>query len=380
MPDHIADIRPPEDKGSDTYRRFRVQAAVAMPYVVGLITGQIAKVIMEHIDDFVVIRSDGAIELHQVKTRTTTGSWTLHQLAEQGTYGRPLYVMFRKFLLVRLLSTRHVLHLQGRMDGECAALANACATAMIEPYVAPLATLWGAPATEVREFLLRLSIRDGVPPSDVIDIVSAVRCVGPFVRLDTAGAQKVYNSIVDVIGHAMEATMSAGPAEWIKAELEGRPQPSDVVRKSITVLELADFAARFTTEGRRRSPVRRDEIGGGTDLAEKFGRGGADPGLLDHVKELRAIAYTRQVEQLTGGPEIEAEIEDVRRHIQTRIFQVLGEFSDRPAPAYAVFSRLATLTQGQSEQIDKAAVFDADPDLLLGVALQMCDECVWSLD
>ena len=113
---------------------------------------------------------------------------------------------------------------------------------------------------------------------------------------------------------------------------------------------------------------------------EKFERGGANTTLLEHVKELRALAYARQIEHLTGGPENEFEVDEVRRHLKTRVLQVLGEVTTRPAQADLVFSRLATVAQIQSEQIDRSSVFEANPDMLLGAALQMCDECAWSLD
>jgi hypothetical protein len=373
---------PSEDVGSETYRRYRVQAAMAIPYAVGLILGEIAQLIMEHFEDFVVCKTSGQYELHQIKTRETGGRWTLTQLASSGTYGRPLLTMFRKFQVVHDLATTHVLHLQGTVDGNVQTLCDACTSGDVMSVSVALSERLGVDEDECARFLRRLRIEVDVPTEDVIDAAMMARTIYPYTSrlLDSAQVRALYDDIVDTVGRAMEARISEAPDDWLKAVLEGRPTAPAVQRKTLTPESLSDFSNHFAHRVSHRLDNALESIEDCSAMIGKLRRGSANENLVEHAKLLRANAYARHVAYITGGDENEGDLEDIHARLMTRVLQALGEIDVRPASAGRIFSRLAELVQTRPEAIDRIGAFDADPDLLLGVILQLCDECRWSLD
>lgn len=354
---------------------------MALPFVVGVIISEVGRVIMEHFEDFVVVELDGRLGLHQVKTRQNGGKWTLTQLTTSATYGQPLLTMFTKFSLVRDLPTTHVLHVQGSLDEGSRAVADACLAHHVDEVASDIAQRLGSNLDETKQFLLRLAIKTDVADPEVIDAAMMARLLYPYTakRLSAEETHRLYDTLLDRVCRAMEGNPPADPDAWLRALLESRPMPAAVLQKTLGPDELSGFVSYFQKE---RGQLL-DAVGGeddATQLVEKFRRGAAPRGLLDHVKLLRANAYVRHVEYLTEATEHEKDLADVQARIMTRVHQVLGEVESRPAPAGRVFSRLAELAQTRPELIDQRGVFGADPDLLLGVAMQLCDECRWSLD
>jgi hypothetical protein len=379
--DQIDQVKPTENAGSDTYRRFRAQAAMALPYVLGVILGAIDRVIMEHIDDFVVVRASALIELHQVKTRTDGRRWTLPALCSSNEHGRPMRRLLDRFRLVRHLRTLHVLHLQGEIDDAVRSLQAACEIGQVEAAEVDLAVRLGCERGEAHEFLLRTRVKNDVPHLDLIADVCMTRYIYPYLvkRLPAAEARDLHDRLLDRIGRAMEGEMTAPPDQFLGDILASRPPSDPVRRKTLGREDLVDFEDTF---GSPRGELLGGTVPAGdwaTALTEKFKAGGADTTLLEHVQTLRAGAYRRHIESLTGSGQAEAELEDAYRRIMSSVLETLGDLQERPAPAGRVFSSLARLIRESADSIDRRRVFDADPNLLLGAAFQLCDECRWTL-
>ena len=82
MSDGPLDITPPDDTGSDTFRRHRYQAEVAISFCVDcVLIGNVASVIPEHLEDLAIEFADGSWRIIQIKTRDPgQAPWTLAAL------------------------------------------------------------------------------------------------------------------------------------------------------------------------------------------------------------------------------------------------------------------------------------------------------------
>ena len=378
----IESITPAEDSGSDTYRRFRAQAAMALAHVLGVILGQLDRVIMEHVDDFAVVRTTAVIELHQIKTRTDGGRWTLTGICSSNAHGRPLRRLLDRFRLVRHLNTQHFLHLQGEVDSEVRTLQMACEAGDVTDIEGDIARRLSCDAAEAHAFLLRIQVRNDVPHLALLTDVCMNRYIYPHLtkRLPAGEVSALHDRLLDRIGRAMEGAFTGSPDNWLGDIVAGRPPSSLVERKTLNQASLAEFAEYF---GPASGALLRPAVPEGewaSALTEKLLVGGADATLLEHVQTLRASAYRRHIEQLTGTNEAESELDDVYRRLMSVVLEALGDISERPAPAARMFSSLSRLVRGDVTQIDQRRIFDGDTSLLLGAAFQLCDECRWRLD
>jgi len=382
MTSEIGDVQPAEDAGTETYRRYRIQCSMALPYVLGVLVGDIERVIMEHIDDFVVLRPVGTVELHQVKTRSDGGRWTLSAISTSKTFGRPLHAMLLRLRLVRHLNTKHVLHLQGPIDKDVRQLSVDCERGSVEGHVADMANRLKCPEAEARELLKRLTISNDVPEASAIQDVCMNRYIFPSVTRGTTPSEAVelLRRLIDRIGLAMEAADITEPQSWLPDLLAGRPASDTVARKTLDQLSLHELAAHFRQTTGSRLVATLPTKAWASALTEKLRNGKSDETLLHQVQALRASAYQRHIEQLTGGVDSEADLADVYTRVMTAVLEVLGDINERPAPAAKVFSGLSRILRSEAGAIDPRRIFLADSNLLLGAAFQMCDECRWKLD
>ena len=77
--EEMGGFTPPDDAGSDTFRRYRYQADVAFPFCLDCaLLGNVAAIVPEHFEDIAVELRDGSWILIQVKTRDADQPpWTL---------------------------------------------------------------------------------------------------------------------------------------------------------------------------------------------------------------------------------------------------------------------------------------------------------------
>ena len=383
MPDDVETREPAEDAGSVTYRKYRVQAIMALPYLVGIVTGEVTKLVMEHIEDFVVIRTSGHIGMHQVKTRDDGNPWTFNQLLASASHGKPLDRMFGKYRVLSDLGCDHHLHLQGGLAPDARALQEALQAGRYEDCADMICVKWDAVnRNEVLEFCAHLAIATDVPAADLIDDAMKSRVIYPSTaqRLSAKESHELYIALVDMIGHAMEAELESEPGQWLEALLRDGVATSLVDKKTINLEDLANYKDYLGGRVLTRLDTAIPDQEKTSTLVDKLKRGAADEALIEHVQMLRANAYARQIELLTAGAEAEKAVDDVRARMNTRILSVLGGIEERPAGAGKFFNRLVQITVEHPEQIDRTGDFGSDSDILVGLAFQMCDECAWSLD
>src|SRR5665648_247370 len=92
----LSDAVPPDDTGSDTYRRYRYQAQIAFPYVLACALGEgVSAVLLEHIEDIAVLEGS-TWSLKQVKTRDAgRGPWKASDVRANGGGLDSLYRAYR---------------------------------------------------------------------------------------------------------------------------------------------------------------------------------------------------------------------------------------------------------------------------------------------
>lgn len=113
-----AHIVPSDDTGSDTFARYRYQAAFAFPFCLDCALGRsIDSVVFEHIEDLVLEQNE-RWRFIQIKTRDPgLGAWTLTDLLSDGGALRSL---FRSYRLVGDVDCTFEAYLEGaarRRDG-----------------------------------------------------------------------------------------------------------------------------------------------------------------------------------------------------------------------------------------------------------------------
>lgn len=103
--------RPPDDTGTETFRRYLYQACLAVPFCLKCAAGEgVVSVIMEHFEDLVVEYEDSWLFI-QIKTRNADrGPWRLND-AMGGL--RSLHRVFRE---TRHLEAKYELYLEGPVD------------------------------------------------------------------------------------------------------------------------------------------------------------------------------------------------------------------------------------------------------------------------
>ena len=102
---------PPDDSGTDTFRRYRYQAHVAFQFCLDCISeGNVLSVIMEHFED-IVIEYKEFWYFVQIKTRDPNqGPWRLsHGLGNNGG----LKSLYRTYLVTQGIPAKYGLFLEG---------------------------------------------------------------------------------------------------------------------------------------------------------------------------------------------------------------------------------------------------------------------------
>jgi Cap4 dsDNA endonuclease len=105
------DLIPPDDTGTDTLKRFRYQAQIALPFCLACARKErVQSVIMEHFED-IVIEYDDYWHFIQVKTRNANlGQWTL------GSAMDGLKSLYRSFCETSHLEAKYSLFVEGAIS------------------------------------------------------------------------------------------------------------------------------------------------------------------------------------------------------------------------------------------------------------------------
>lgn len=372
-------ILPPDDTGADTFRRFRYQARLTVPYCLECILGRARCVVPEHIED-VAVQYDWGWLFLQIKTRDPgLGPWRLRDVLPPRS---GLASLLRAFRATDGVEVRLELQLEGSVRR------NDLIEELLQPNAprspelrAEVARGLGIDEPECAVFLDRLRVRT-MPLRDSIKEmnVAALGELEPTLTLATIKA--IEDQLVQTISDSM-ALERLGEAWPQCVILPGETElPPRVAAKRLTPERLDRFRKFFVPSLRR--PILRSDAGTEhepSQLVRKLRDGGADDHLIQLAKTLRSNAVRHEIEgmskDLFGD---EGRMEDLRTRLLVYTSSLPAIHSETPNPAPRIFQAATAAIQSNVESIDPYWIFGRDTPALLGELCELSDQCLmrWS--
>lgn len=390
-PEWIARSEPAEDAGAQTQSRFRYQHECTARSCVGMLLpdNRVASVVCEEHEDFIVIYTDGRVELVSVKHREASrGPWSYAALCSDGG----LKHLFERWLKTGRRALCRVMTNAGLKAGalEAQQLVDACQSReseRIEPFLAKLATALGsADCDRVREFALVLSIEAGLPSREHIAAVNINAFYWPALKelnLVQTLADPYYEQVLALIARAnrdqigerldlREALLDPGRFD------EAAARDRRIKRRTITREAMFDALHPLTQP--ELSLVPRDPDAPPPPLPSRLQRklldGKLGPTAIASAVQLRAQWYafesTRRANVPGGDPAFEA--------LRLRVAQLASASESRvscTAP-YGKAMHLDLIETVTTDHLPAGVPFALDDQLLQGLVFQLTDECkVW---
>lgn len=376
---NISSVIPPDDSGSDSFRRYCYQAHVAFPFCLDCaLDGDIISIVVEHIEDIAIERVD-RWQFLQVKTRNPElGPWRLTHLTEDGG---ALHSALRSHRALPDAALTIEICLEGSLrpnddivmlrtdEGRC----NPALQSKIQ-------TRLQINSDECAAFLARVRLNPELCSRGAI-IDRNIRALGNHApHLPLAVISEIYGRVIERIYSAMAQDL-LDPA-WFAAVLHPQTASSGAQRtyaaKRLGRNDLRPLVAPITAQA--RSLLKRiiePEKEGPSVLEQKLLVGGASSGIVETAKNLRANAAIAEFENAAASLWDEDNLlEDVRERLRLRIESLLAVHENTARPAIVVWASLLERLSQWADTIDGYGLFRKDPDLLLGEICQMADLCL----
>ena len=367
------------DWGSDTLRRFRYQAEIAVPYCLAAASDMdgIAAVVPEHHED-IALDCGSSWRFLQVKSRDLDlGLWTLAQLLKKRGALRSLY---RTHLCVGAQDHTLELVLEGapKSTDLIMRLRKSEDHSVLVPQVASALQITEQAAGT---FLDRVVLNGAPPPRDTIAARNRDLIHSQAPHLTWPEVEDLRERLLTAIERAMRADR-IGPL-WprsivrpsrrsaeVEARLEAKTLSGDLLR---SILE--------SSIGKPRPVLQRlVEPGGGplTPLYRKLLVGGAEPTIIDQARNLQANARREHLTQSAQGKRLDSSLlDDLHQRIETHVTARVGIHADLQKPAPRIWADLVELFDSRAASIDQGGILRRDPMLLLGEACDLSDRCVF---
>lgn len=378
----LTGIEPPDDAGSDAFRRFRYQAHVAFPYCLKCWTGEdgIAAVYCEHFED-VLVESDSVLEFIAIKTRDAAdGPWRLSDLC--GPHGAFRSLLRTHRALVELDDARQVT-LEARLEGAlkrgdaCEELRAPRGGEAAVDVVAKCAELLSCDQSEAEAFLRQIRIVDGEPPREVIRDrnLRFLRALAGGMSADALAA--VHDGVIDLLETAMSAQLL--DEQWPQAVVVA-PSPKDALA-AICLSKRVDremLDVVFGTLSAEDRPLLIGDIDTSllraTALERKLVAAGGEGDIVGRAKELRAHAGRRLGEMRASRI---AGVEDELADVNTRLLTVAQAVASQEGKqsGNAIWLGILDRVLAAPAALDPSRLFAQDGMLLAGQICQLSDEC-----
>ncbi|WP_162641717.1 dsDNA nuclease domain-containing protein [Streptosporangium sp. 'caverna'] len=435
-PDWLTDLgEPEEDAGALTQSRFHYQCECIIAVCIAmLVEDNIESVICEWHEDYIILYKDQSIELVSVKHREPQkGPWSFAELCDRGG----LLHLFRRWQRVRERAVCRISTNAGLKLGvnEAQDFAEACARfqdnnqrdeRLIEDYASRIALMVleqsqkldpNAPdgskkpksrrsaaksiqltldheadpvflglRNEVQRFLARLQIEHGLPHRQYIRSHNIVKVMSPTLSRmgrDSSDAEACYESILPIIQranrdhdsqHRSLASYIANPRRlsWDNQLLER------IGRRTLKRQEIMNALTTKHAKGVRLTSEaivnHRENLRPASRLVRKLQEGGLGPTAIHTATNLRSLWLEAWAELRTDLPGDAAELSDLK--IRVSHLAARAESETRHAGKYgtAMNQRLGELLH--PEALGRVPPMMLDPLHLLGLAYELCDECV----
>lgn len=366
---------PPDDTGTDTLKRFRYQAQIALPFCLACARKEkVCSIIMEHFED-IVVEYDDYWHFIQVKTRNAErGQWKLPDAIDG------LKSLYRAFSETSHLNAKYSLFIEGAIAARDDL--NALTHSKIDisnDLVQKISQKLNLEDSNCRVFLESVTVHPNQPPRANITSHNIHLMGQVSASTSTREIESLEEKLTDEILRAMSCDRLdsllyhyIAKVEEIEDETRARIEAKRLTASNITdilgSLASGDYPLLLRiTDLHEPSP---------TNLEKKLIAGGATERIIRDAKTLRANASIREAEILSSGfLNQEDRITDVQIRIQTLTNSIVEEHDESEKPAKIIWRMVLTELTQKKESVDPHRVYKQDPYLLLGAVCGISDEC-----
>jgi len=368
-------LTPPDDTGTDTLKRFRYQAQLALPFCLACARKEkIRSIIMEHFED-IVIEYDDYWHFIQVKTRNAErGSWKLTDAIDG------LKSLYRAFHETSHLEAKYSLFIEGAISSrdELNALAPG-KTDISDEIIQKISEKLDIEDSKCRVFLKAVTVHPNQPPRTHITSHN-IHLMGQVSASTTiCEIASLEEKLTDEILRAMSCDRLDNLLYHYMAKVEEIEDGNRarVDAKRLTASNITDILGSLTS-GDYPLLLRITDLNAPTPtkLEKKLIAGGATERIIKNAKELRANASIREAEILSSGFFMEEEkIVDAQLRLETLANSVVERFEDSDKPAKTIWLELRKEITQTVSSVDPNRLYKQDPYLLLGAVCGLSDEC-----
>ncbi len=373
--------KPPDDTGTDTLKRYRYQAQLAVPFCLDCASGgAVRSVIMEHYEDIVVEYEDHW-RFIQVKTRDSKyGPWKLTSAMDG------LGSLYRAYESASWLNARYSLFLEGAVAhgddlNNLVPEKSALEAAFIGKVTKGLKDKGFKDAHKTCEAFLNLtSVQPNQPPREHMKAhnVSLLAASNSNVSWDELKVleQRVADEVLRAMGQdRLEDLIPAYifDPNGLPEEPRRRVEDKRLTKERLAPLlgSLADGA--FPLLRRVVDPA----LPQPTNLERKLLAAGASQKIVKHAKDLRANAAIRAAEVVAAGLfSGQDTVDDVHDRLEIRATAIAAKHGHAANPAATVWAEVMEAIERVPEVIDPNRIYRRDPYLLLGAACALSDACL----
>jgi hypothetical protein len=369
------DQTPPDDTGTDTLKRFRYQAQLALPFCLACARKEkVRSIIMEHFED-IVVEYDDHWHFIQVKTRNAErGQWKLLDAIDG------LKSLYRAFKETSHLNAKYSLFIEGSIAArdDLNALTHSKRD-ISDDLVEKIYQKLNLEDDNCRAFLESVTVHPNQPPRANITSHNIHLMGQVSASTSTREIESLEEKLTDEILRAMSCDRLdnlvyhyIAKVEEIEDETKARVEAKRLTASNITdilgSLASGDYPLLLRiTDLHEPSP---------TNLEKKLIAGGATERIIKNAKELRANASIREAEVLSSGFFMEEEkIIDVQVRLETLANSVVERFDDLDKPAKTIWLELRKEITQTVSSVDPNRIYKQDPYLLLGAVCGISDEC-----
>lgn len=366
---------PPDDTGTDTLRRFRYQAQLALPFCLACARQEkVRSVIMEHFED-IVLEYENYWQFIQVKSRNSDqGDWSFSQTIEA------LKSLHRAYQTISNISAKYSLFLEGNLSAknELKVLINSNSK-IPDSLLKKVAEELKIDASQCEAFLKVVTIHPG--QTSRADITAHnIRLIGQISSQTSAQEiETLEQRLTDEILNAMSCSRLENILYQyiLQASTVEETDKAKVYSKRLTAKNITAILGSFSLDPYPLlSRITDLNTPLPSNLEKKLLAGGATDRIINDAKNLRANASIRELEILASGFLIEdRKIIDVQIRLETLTNSIVEDYEDSEKPAKTIWREVLDELTKKKDSVDPNRVYKQDPYLLLGAICGISDEC-----
>jgi len=366
---------PPDDTGTDTLKRFRYQAQIALLFCLACARKEkVRSIIMEHFED-IVVEYDDYWHFIQVKTRNADrGPWKLTDAIDG------LKSLYRAFNETSHLEARYSLFIEGAISArDNLNSLTLPKTDISDEIIQKISQKLEIEDSECKTFIGAVTVHPNQPPRANITSHN-IHLIGQIsASTSTREIESLEKKLTDEILRAMSCDRLDNLLYHYIAKVEELEDETKarIDAKRLTSINIADILGSLAsgdyplllriTDLHEPSP---------TNLEKKLIAGGATERIIIDAKTLRANASIREAEILSSGfLNQEDRITDVQIRIQTLTNSIVEEHDESEKPAKIIWRMVLDELTQKKDSVDPHRIYKQDPYLLLGAVCGISDEC-----